>query len=173
MSEPRASRPHMPGYGIVAADEGSGLMPWAQAEKALATSRNYWVATITPPRIEHAAGASGRPHLMPVWGVWNGRVLWFSSSVRSRKIRNIELNPQCTIATEDAQNPVVVSGPAHIVVDRAETLAFLDAMNAKYDTEYGPDFVNPTVNATVRVRPEWAFSLLEEDFVGSPTRWTL
>jgi hypothetical protein len=26
---------------------------------------------------------------MPVWAVWDGGVLWFSSSLRSRKIRNI------------------------------------------------------------------------------------
>jgi hypothetical protein len=29
MTEPRASRPHMPGYGIMPAGEGKGLLPWS------------------------------------------------------------------------------------------------------------------------------------------------
>jgi hypothetical protein len=31
-AEPVASRPYMPGYGIAAATEGKGLLPWAWAE---------------------------------------------------------------------------------------------------------------------------------------------
>ena len=45
-------------------------------------------------------------------------------------------------------------------------------MNAKYGTDYGPDFLDPAVNATVRVRPHAAFALLQRDFRGSPTRWS-
>jgi general stress protein 26 len=155
----------MPGYGIVPAEEGSGLIPWAAAEEKLATSKNYWVSTITP------VGVPGRPHLMPVWALWLDSAVWFSSALRSRKVRNIAVNPQCTVATEDSDNPVIVSGTAEIVVGRDETLAFLAAMNDKYNTSYGADFVDPSVNATIRIRPEWAFSLLEGDFTGSPTRW--
>ncbi len=44
-------------------------------------------------------------------------------------------------------------------------------MNAKYDVDYTVDFLDPAVNATVRVRPRWAFGLLHDDFTGSPTRW--
>ncbi len=61
MPEPIASRPHMPGYGVVGAEEGSGLLPWSWARSRLEHSRNYWVATTWP---------DGRPHVMPVWGVW-------------------------------------------------------------------------------------------------------
>jgi hypothetical protein len=32
MAEPAASRPFMPGYGIQAADKGSGLLPWSWAD---------------------------------------------------------------------------------------------------------------------------------------------
>jgi hypothetical protein len=28
------------------------------------------------------------------------------------------------------------------------------------------------VNATIRVDPSWVFSLTEDDFTGSPTRWS-
>jgi nitroimidazol reductase NimA-like FMN-containing flavoprotein (pyridoxamine 5'-phosphate oxidase superfamily) len=139
---PRASRPYMPGYGILAAGRGSGLMPWAEAERRLTTSRNYWVSTVT---------AAGHPHLMPVWALWIDAALWFSSALRSRKVRNIVAHPQCTVATDDADNPVIVSGPARIVTGPEQTLAFLDAMNTKYNTAYGPDFLDPAMNATVQV----------------------
>jgi len=31
--------------------------------------------------------------------------------------------------------------------------------------------IDPAVNATIRVRPQWAFGLVHDDFAGSPTRW--
>jgi hypothetical protein len=39
-------------------------------------------------------------------------------------------------------------------------------------TDYGVDFLDPSVNATFRVAPSWVFGLTEDDFTGSPTRWT-
>ena len=44
--------------------------------------------------------------------------------------------------------------------------------NAKYHTDYGIALLDPAVNATIRVRPRWAFGLAEGDFTGSPTRWS-
>src|SRR4051794_5589123 len=106
---PRASRPHMPGYGIEATDEG--LLPWSWAQERLAASRNYWVVTLWP---------DGRPHSMPVWGAWDGEALWFTSSRRSRKARNVAGDPRCVVTTEDAGDPVVLEGAAAIVTERGE-----------------------------------------------------
>jgi PPOX class probable F420-dependent enzyme len=154
----------MPGYGIVDADQGSGLLPWSWAEQRLASARNYWLATVRP---------DGRPHAMPVWGVWLDRCLWFSSSLGSRKIRNLRGNPNCVATTEHADDPVVLEGTAEIVTDAAPIAAFLAASNAKYEVDYGIDFLDPAVNATVRIRPRRVFALRHDDFTGSPTRWTL
>jgi hypothetical protein len=44
----------MPGYGVRRADQGTGLLPWA--EQRLIASRNYWVVSAWP---------DGRPHAMP------------------------------------------------------------------------------------------------------------
>jgi PPOX class probable F420-dependent enzyme len=153
----------MPGYGIVGPDQGSGLLPWSWAVQRLAQSRNYWVATVWP---------DGRPHVMPVWAVWFDDALWFSSSLGSRKIRNLRSNPHCVMTTEQPEDPVVVEGDAEVTTDPDVIRAFLDRTNAKYDTGYGIDFLDPSVNATVRVRPQWAFALREGDFTGSPTRWS-
>ena len=162
MPEPRATRPHMPGYGTLPADQGSGLLPWSWALARLRDSHDYWVGTVWP---------DGRPHLMPVWGVWHDEALWFSSSLGSRKIRNIAHSSAVSIATDDPLNPVVAEGRARIMTDTMSTKAFLEALNAKYRTGYDLDLVDPATNATVRVRPRWVFGLDERDFAGSPTRW--
>ena len=80
--EPRAERPYMPSYGI---DEATAtLLPWSWAVERLTRSHEYWLATSWP---------DGRPHLMPVWAVWMDGGLWFSSSVPSRKARNLRPSP--------------------------------------------------------------------------------
>lgn len=162
MLEPRADRPHMPGYGTLPPDEGSGLLPWSWALKRLRDSHDYWVSTVWP---------DGRPHLMPVWAVWWDEAVWFSSALRSRKIRNIEAGSAVSIATDDARNPVIAEGTARVVTDTVSLRGFLDEVNAKYGTDYGIELVDPATSATVRVRPKWAFGLDERDFAGSPTRW--
>ncbi len=155
----------MPGYGILGPSEGSGLLPWSWAEKRLATSRNYWVATVWP---------DGRPHVMPVWALWDAgnQWLWFTGSLASRKIRNVAAGSRCVVTTEDADNPVVVEGEAEIVTDAEAIAGVVKLMNSKYSTDYPVDFLDPATNATVRVRPRWAFGLLHRDFSGSPTRWS-
>jgi PPOX class probable F420-dependent enzyme len=164
MIEPQSSRPYMPGYGVRGPDEGSGLLPWAWAEERLGSSRNYWVTTLWP---------DGRPHSMPVWGAWDGEAFWFSSSVRSRKARNVAAEPRCVVTTEDATEPVVLEGSAEIVTERAAIAAFAELMNVKYQAGMTVGFLDPAVNATIRVRPRWAFGIAHDDFTGSPTRWVL
>jgi PPOX class probable F420-dependent enzyme len=150
----------MPGYGI---DTGTdGLISWDEAVRRLNSTRNFWLATVRP---------DGRPHVMAVWGVWLDDALWFSSSLGSRKIRNLRENPRCTLTSEDAERPIVVDGSAEVVVDLDRIAAFLAASNAKYQVDYRIEFLDPAVNATVRVAPVWAFALDEENFTGSPTRW--
>ena len=163
MRTPTTTRPYMPGYGILPSDQGSGLLPWDWALERLGRSHDYWVATVRP---------DGRPHTMPVWGVWLDDHLWFSSGLRSRKIRNLSGNPAVSVTTDDARNPVVLEGGAEIVTDHGRLRAFVDAVNGKYDTSYDVDFLDPERNASVRVRPVWVFGLDESDFGGSPTRWT-
>jgi PPOX class probable F420-dependent enzyme len=154
----------MPGYDIVGPDEGGGLLPWSWAEERLAASHDYWVASVWP---------DGRPHVMPVWGVWHDRSVWFSSSGGSRKARNLRADPRCVVTTEDASEPVVVEAVAELVADVDGLTVFLDQVNAKYETSYTLDFFDPAVNACFRAHPSWVFGLRQEDFSGSPTRWSL
>jgi PPOX class probable F420-dependent enzyme len=152
----------MPGYGILPADQGSGLMPWAEAERRLSLSHDYWLATVRP---------DGRPHVMPVWGLWLDRQVWFSTSRGSRKGRDLAADPRCTVTTDDARNPVVVDGAAERVLDAERIAAFVDAVNAKYDASVTVDFQDPEVNGTYAVRPATVIALTDGDFPGGPTRW--
>lgn len=162
MVEPRASRPHTPGYGIKGPDEGSGLLPWSWAANRLAASRNYWATTLWP---------DGRPHVLPIWGVWDGEALWFSSSLRSRKARNLAADSRCVMTTEDAAEPAVLEGSAAIIGEAAAIARFADLMNTKYAAGMTVEFLEPAVNATIRVLARWAFGIAHDDFTGSPTRW--
>ncbi|HZT64608.1 MAG TPA: pyridoxamine 5'-phosphate oxidase family protein [Acidimicrobiales bacterium] len=158
---PAASRPYMPGYGIVAADEGRGLLPWSWAEDRLVASHDYWLATVTP---------DGRPHVMPVWGVWDEQAAWFSSSGTSRKSRNLAANPRAVITTDNPLEPVVVEGDVERVGEQDVIAAFAARVNTKYRTDYSVDFF--VDNACFRLTPSWVFALDEADFTGTPTRWT-
>jgi pyridoxamine 5'-phosphate oxidase-like protein len=153
----------MPGYGMLPADQGTGLLPWSWATDRLRESHDYWVASGWP---------DGRPHVMPVWGVWVQEAFWFSSSPGSRKVRNLRARPECTVTTDDARNPVVLDGVAEIRPDEPDRLLLLESMNAKYEVDYGLDFLDGVHALCLRVQPSSAFGLLEGDFSGSPTRWT-
>jgi len=163
VSGPVPDRPVMPGYGVLPAEQGSGLIPWPEIERRLTVSHDYWVATVRP---------DGRPHVMPVWGVWFDGRLWFSSGLRSRKARNLAAEPRCTITTDQAQDPVVLDGLAEQMVDADGIAAFLAAMNGKYDAGMTAAFLDPAVNGTFAVRPQRVIALSHDDFTGSPTRWT-
>jgi general stress protein 26 len=162
LPQPVASRPFLPGYGVLPGDEGSGLLPWAWAEQRLAASEHFWCATVRP---------DGRPHLMPIWGLWDHSALWFSTGVWSRKARNLYCEGRVVLSSEDPVNPIVVEGVAEVQTAPAVIARFLALLNAKYETDYEIDFQDPRINATIRVRPTWVFGCTEEDFVGSATCW--
>jgi PPOX class probable F420-dependent enzyme len=153
----------MPGYGILPADEGSGLLTWGEAERRLTVAHDYWLATVRP---------DGGPHVMPVWGVWLAGRLWFSTGRASRKARNLAAEPRCTLTTDDARDPVVLEGVAERVTDPDGIAAFVAVVNAKYDAGLTVGFQDPAVNGTFAVRPVRVFALSGTDFPGSPTRWT-
>jgi nitroimidazol reductase NimA-like FMN-containing flavoprotein (pyridoxamine 5'-phosphate oxidase superfamily) len=93
---PAASRPQMPkGYGIPPAKRAADYVTWSWAEERLEKARNYWVATTRP---------DGRPHLMPVWGVWVEGALYFGTDRGSRKARNLASNRAIAVHAESADD---------------------------------------------------------------------
>jgi nitroimidazol reductase NimA-like FMN-containing flavoprotein (pyridoxamine 5'-phosphate oxidase superfamily) len=146
----------MPGYGI--SESADGLLPWAWAEARLASSRNYWIATIRP---------SGRPHTMPVWAIWHQGLLYFSTARTSVKARNLYANPRCTITTERGDEAVILEGEAAVVDDHTVLQPVWEAYKAKYDWDLNGE-------SMFAVRPNVAFAFVEttEEFSTTATRWT-
>jgi hypothetical protein len=159
MPPTRASRPHMPGYGLAPAAGGEGLLPWSWAVERLERSRNYWVSS---------TNADGTPHSMAVWGVWLDDQFLFSTAASSRKIANLRREPRCTVTTERADEAVVVVGAFETITDPDLVRRFCDLYNQKYSWDMGESYA-----PFYLVRPRLAFGFIETDprFTQTATRW--
>jgi hypothetical protein len=148
----------MPGYGLADADEGKGLLPWSWAEVRLKQSHNYWFSSVRP---------EGRPHTMPVWGVWLSDSFVFSTGSQSRKALNLAVEANCTVAVESAAEAVVLEGRASLVTDTSDLKKISDVYQAKYGSGY------PAESSVYRVVPTKVFGIVEASpgFTQSTTRW--
>jgi len=88
------------------------------------------------------------------------------------QVQNLMADARCSVAIDDALDPVIVEGVAEIRADAADRRRYLDAMNAKYQVAYGADFLDGVRNLCLRVSPVSVIGLLQQDFTGSPTRWS-
>jgi hypothetical protein len=66
-------------------------MTAAEVDQFLATERTCRVAT---------AGADGRPHVAPLWFVWDGTSLWLSSLVRSQRWTDLMRDPRVAVIVD-------------------------------------------------------------------------
>jgi nitroimidazol reductase NimA-like FMN-containing flavoprotein (pyridoxamine 5'-phosphate oxidase superfamily) len=157
-SIPAADRPVAPGYGIMGANDGNGLLPWTWVARKLNHCRTFWLATI------HASNP--RPHVMPVWGVWVDDMFFFSTGRKSRKGQNLAANPACSVTNDDGEEAVILEGEAKQV----EESAALEHMAAAYKEKYkmDPRSMNEPIFA---LRPTKVFGFIEKSFPKSATRW--
>ena len=151
----RADRPDAPGYGFVGADEGDGLLPFDWVLEQLQASHNLWLVTTFP---------DGRPHAMPVWGVWAEDRVQVSTGRESRKARNLARDPRCIVTTEDGAKAVVVEGTA-ARVEMSD--AFVDAYNAKYAMDIRTMGEEPVF----AIAPTRIIAIDESRFATAPTRF--
>src|SRR5262249_57282821 len=105
-----------------APEEGSGVAPWAHVDARMRGARNYWVGT---------SGPDGRPHAMPVWGVWMDDRLHFATDRHSKKARNLAANPACVVHLARGDDVVILEGIAEEVADRQRLAAIDDRYVAK------------------------------------------
>jgi hypothetical protein len=126
MSEQPSSergRPRLPSdYGVPEGDEG--MLAWDQAHERLAGARNYWIATVGP---------DAAPQVVPVWGVWDGAVLYFDMHPETRTARNFLANPAVAVHLEDGNEAVIVRG----VAGETSEPEVLRRIGALYTEKYG------------------------------------
>jgi Pyridoxamine 5'-phosphate oxidase len=162
----KATRPHMPGYGLPKGDKG--LLPWSWAEQRLKKSHNYWITTV-----KQNGSAQPSPHTMVAWGLWQDGRLLFSTGSKSRKARNLAQNANCVVCTEHAHEAVIIEGSAEIA-DVAARRKMIPVYEKKYkwDLSTMKDDLLSMKEPVFAVRPRVAFGLYEKKFVSAATRWT-
>jgi nitroimidazol reductase NimA-like FMN-containing flavoprotein (pyridoxamine 5'-phosphate oxidase superfamily) len=70
------------------------------------------LATVDPAKMQ--------PHVVPVWYGWDGRSLWISAFRSTRKVKELQKNPRCSIVidVDDAAGgirAVLMEGEAELV----------------------------------------------------------
>ena len=156
----------MPDYGVDTPEWDP--LPWSWAGERLAGDRGYWLVTVS---------ADGRPHALPVWGVWDDgdKRFFFSCGVRSRKARNLAANPQAVVAREDTVESVSVETRAVAVNDASRRRVWVERYLDKY-RPIAPALTAEFLEANLmfELTPERAFGMIdrEEEFSRRATRWT-
>jgi nitroimidazol reductase NimA-like FMN-containing flavoprotein (pyridoxamine 5'-phosphate oxidase superfamily) len=103
---------------------GASATPWAQANGRLGTperERTYWLATVRP---------DGRPHVMPILGLWLDGAFHFITGESTRKGRNLAGSSECVVTASSKTLPaldVIIEGRATRVTDEAKLRQVADA----------------------------------------------
>jgi nitroimidazol reductase NimA-like FMN-containing flavoprotein (pyridoxamine 5'-phosphate oxidase superfamily) len=129
-----------PRYGDVSAT----APPWADIERLLTEAQLYWIITVR---------TDGRPHAVPLVGVWHDGAFAFCTGPEEQKQRNLDSNPQVAVTTGsmgahdwDSGKDLVVEGTAVRVTDPQALQTLADAWFAKYGEDWrfevrGEEFV--------------------------------
>jgi nitroimidazol reductase NimA-like FMN-containing flavoprotein (pyridoxamine 5'-phosphate oxidase superfamily) len=155
VENPVAMRPTMDGYGVPQSSEGA--LPWQWALERFSRSHNYWLTSVRP---------DGRPHVMPVWGVWLDGAWYFSTSMTSRKGRNLNANSKCVVCNQDAAEAVILEGTAQRLKEDEIPSQVLSDYKKKYDWE-----IDLKQGPLWKVIPQIVFAMPESDFPKGVTKW--
>jgi hypothetical protein len=154
---------------------GDTALPWSRARDALIAERDtagsFFLGTVGP---------EGRPHAAGVGAVWEGGDVYVVAGPRTRKARNLEANPACTVSVSLTGMDLVLEGAATRVVD-AETLERLAAVyrSAGWPAEVEGDAFTAPYTAPSGGPPPWnlyrvavhtAFGVASAEPTGA-TRW--
>src|SRR5438552_8929763 len=152
---------------------GSAPLLWSRALKQLeaGTAASYWLATTKPDR---------RPHVAAVGAPWVDGKIYFTSSAKAGKGRNLSENPNCVLSVTLKGLDLDLEGSAVRITDRPTLLRLAqryaaqgwpasvsgEALTAKYSA---PSAGPPPWNLYV-VRPTTAFGVATAAPWGA-TRW--
>jgi nitroimidazol reductase NimA-like FMN-containing flavoprotein (pyridoxamine 5'-phosphate oxidase superfamily) len=119
-----------PRYG----DASATAPAWERIERLLADAQLYWIITVR---------RDGRPHAVPLVGVWHSGAFAFCTGQEEQKQRNLDVNPSVAVTTGstgangwDSGKDVVVEGTAVRVTHAGTLQALADAWFAKYGDDW-------------------------------------
>jgi Pyridoxamine 5'-phosphate oxidase len=99
-------------------------LDWDSVQERIEAAERYWLSTTRP---------DGRPHTMPVDGIWMNGLLYFGGAPETVSMRNVKANPEVVMHLEDPLQVVILEGIAEWVTPSPEDADRLrDVSNAKY-----------------------------------------
>jgi general stress protein 26 len=108
--------------------------PWADIERLLTDAQLYWIITVR---------ADGRPHAVPLVGVWHDGSFAFCTGADEQKQRNLEANPHVAVTTGstgvngwNSGKDLVLEGTAERVTDAEALRTLADTWFAKYGDDW-------------------------------------
>jgi hypothetical protein len=112
--EPIVSSVHLPtGYGTP-----QRMLEWDAVRGRLEDAQQYWLATTRP---------DGRPHVVPVDGLWRESRWYFGGHPDTVHQRNLRLDSEIVIHLADPIRAVIVEGQAEWVIPDAKAARELAA----------------------------------------------
>ena len=104
-------------------------LAWADVRERLAGADHYWLATVRP---------DGRPHVVPLDGIWLDDRWYFGGSAATVKHANLKADPRAVLHLEDALQAVIVEGECEqLFPDGPLARRLSDVSRSKYG--FGPD----------------------------------
>lgn len=107
---------------------------WQDIESLLTAAQLYWLVSVR---------TDGRPHVVPLVGVWHKGAFAFCTGEDEQKARNIEANSQVAITTGPigangwtVGKDITVEGRAVRVTDAGDLQTLADAWLAKYGEDW-------------------------------------
>jgi pyridoxine/pyridoxamine 5'-phosphate oxidase len=150
--------PRMP--AVYAMKPRKQYLAWRHAEDRLTRSHNYWLCTTR---------GDGRPHAMPVWGMWLDGAFYFGTGTTTQKARNMARNPAVSVHLESGDDVVIIEGTVEpLALSDKPVVQRLDAVSR---SKYKMPLMVSNESRLYRVVPRVAFAWTEKDFPKNATRW--
>ncbi len=164
---------------------GSPLLEWERIETRLGEGiaqgpgdggpnrHTCWLTTINP---------DGSPHVTGVGALWWDGTFWFETGALTRKGRNLERDPRCTLSCATDQFDLVIEGEARQVTDRSTVAelagqwaaggwpARVDASGEALTADYSAPSAGRPPWHVYRVQPRGATAVAMVE-PGGATRW--
>lgn len=122
----------VPGYKMP--ETSANLLSWDFVVAQMEPAQHYWVCTMF---------ADGRPHAVPVWGIWYKNRVHFEGGMQTAWARNLVRNPQINVHLPNGEQVVIIEGTGHIIEDNDIDNDEWNRIDTLFQTKYQVDKGSP------------------------------
>ena len=149
----------MPSYGVLP-HQTAAMLTWDWVDAQMLRARNYWLCTTC---------SDGKPHAVPIWGVWVEGNFYFSTGRVSVKARNIRRDARVVLHLESGDDTLIFEGT---LVDSHESATLQAAIVRAYAEKYDIRLDAEDLDAIqFRLQPQKVMAWLESDYPATATYW--